>query len=222
MKASKLPVLNIPNLKKGIFLTRPNRFVAEIEFNKKRELAHIHDPGRLKELLIKGSEILFVKSYGKLKFYIKAVRSNDEWILIDTALHSRIAEKIFRYLPQFSNVKEIKKEVPLGNSRIDFMLDKTPLEVKGVTLVKNGIALFPDAPTKRGTRHVQEIIANNGILLFLIFCNAQKFSPNYETDPDFSIKLSEARNHQIPIITARISFDGFKLYYNGEIPLANF
>ncbi|MFW9946339.1 MAG: DNA/RNA nuclease SfsA [Candidatus Odinarchaeota archaeon] len=222
MKANIFPVFNIPNLEKGIFLTRPNRFVAEIKYNNKRELAHIHDPGRLIELLIEGSEILFTRSYGKLKYYIKAVRSKDEWILIDTALHSRIAERIFKYLPQLSNVKEIKKEVPLGKSRIDFMLDKTPLEVKGVTLVKNGIALFPDAPTKRGTRHVEEIIVNNGILLFLIFCSAQKFSPNYETDPDFSTKLTEARNHQIPIIAARISFDGYKLYYIGEIPLANF
>ncbi|MFX1498308.1 MAG: DNA/RNA nuclease SfsA [Promethearchaeota archaeon] len=222
MNSINIPIFDISNLNKGIFLSRPNRFVAEIEFEKKIELAHVHDPGRLKELLIKGSEILFTHSYGKLKYYIKAVKAEDEWILIDTALHSKIAKSIFKYIPKLSAVKEIKKEIPLGNSRIDFMLDKVPLEVKGVTLVKEGIALFPDAPTERGTRHVHEIIKNDGIILFLIFRSALKFSPNWDMDPKFSKKLSEANAQHIPIITARISFDGVKLYYNGSVPLVNF
>jgi sugar fermentation stimulation protein A len=121
-----------------------------------------------------------------------------------------------------SDVKEVKKEVPLGNSRIDFMLDSIPLEVKGVTLVKKGIALFPDAPTERGTRHIQEIIKNKGIILFLIFRSALQFSPNWDMDPKFSNKLSEAKSRHILIITARISFDGAKLYYNGAIPIGHF
>ncbi|MFX0033056.1 MAG: DNA/RNA nuclease SfsA [Candidatus Hodarchaeota archaeon] len=216
------PLFDILGLNEGIFLSRPNRFIAEIKYRKKVELAHIHDPGRLKELLIEDSEILFTHSHGKLKYYIKAVKADDEWILIDTALHSKIAKNIFRFIPMLSHVKEIKTEISLGNSRIDFMLDNIPLEVKGVTLVKKGIAFFPDAPTERGTRHVQEIIKNDGIILFLIFRKASRFSPNWDMDPNFSDKLSEAKARKIPIIAARISFDGIKVFYNGTIPLIDF
>ncbi|TFG29196.1 MAG: DNA/RNA nuclease SfsA [Promethearchaeota archaeon] len=222
MTSVKYPLFEIPNLRKGRFLTRPNRFVAEIEYKGKIETAHVHDPGRLKELLIKGAEVLFTNSKGKLKYYIKAVKCEKEWILIDSAQHSKIALKVFSYLPEFSNVVDIKKEVRLGRSRIDFMLDGIPLEVKGVSLVQDGVALFPDAPTERGTRHVGEIIEHEGIILFLIFRKAHSFAPNWDTDPKFSEKLSEARNKKIKIIPVQISFDGKMLYYHGKIKLGDF
>lgn len=218
----KHPLYEIPNLRKGIFLRRPNRFVAEIKYKGKIEIAHVHDPGRLKELLIKGVKILFSHSNGKLKYYIKAVKSGNEWILIDSAQHSKIAMKVFSYLPEFSNIKEIKKEVKLGESRIDFIIDGTPLEVKGVSLVQNETALFPDAPTERGTRHIGEIIKHKGIILFLVFRKAKKFSPNNKMDPKFSSKLSEARTKGIKIIVVQISFDGKMLHFDGKINLANF
>ncbi|MFX1316737.1 MAG: DNA/RNA nuclease SfsA [Promethearchaeota archaeon] len=222
MNSVKYPIFELSNLKKGIFQNRPNRFIGEIEYKGNIELAHIHDPGRLKELLVPGAEVLFTDSRGKLKYYIKAVRINDEWVLIDTALHSRIAMKVFEYLPKFKSVKEVKKEVFIGRSRIDFMLDGIPLEVKGVTLIKDNVALFPDAPTIRGTRHINEVIKHNGIILFLIFRKAEEFAPNWETDPQFSKRLSEARSKNIPIIAIQISFDGRLLYYQGKIPLGDF
>lgn len=218
----KLPIFELPNLKIGKFISRPNRFVGEIEYKGKKETAHIHDPGRLKELLIKGTKVLFTYSKGKLKYYIKAVRTKDEWVLLDTALHSKIAMKIFEYLPEFSSAQEIRKEVKLGNSRIDFVIDGVPLEVKGVSLVKDGLALFPDAPTKRGTRHVEEIINHNGIILFLILRKAERFAPNKVMDPLFSQKLSEAREKNIRIIAVQVSFDGKTIYYRRKIPLAHF
>lgn len=222
MNNNKKPLFEIPDLMKGIFISRPNRFIGEIKHKGRIEMAHIHDPGRLKELLIEGAKILFAHSKGKLKYYIKAIKANDEWILIDTALHSKIAMKVFECLPELSDVKEIKKEVKIGNSRIDFLLDGVPLEVKGVTLVKEGIALFPDAPTERGTRHVKEIIEHNGIILFLIFRKAKSFAPYLDMDPKFSKRLSEARIKGIKIITIQISFDGKVIYYNRRIPLSDF
>jgi sugar fermentation stimulation protein A len=206
----------------GTFLSRPNRFVGEITYEGKIESAHIHDPGRLKELLVRGADVLFTHSQGKLKFYIKAVKIENEWILIDSALHSKIARKIFDFIPDFATVQEIRKEVQFGRSRIDFTLDGVPLEVKGCSLVKKGLALFPDAPTERGTRHVKEIIKNNGIILFLILRKAESFAPNRETDPKFAKKLTEARDHGIKIIPVQISFDGKRIYYNGKIPLVKF
>ena len=222
MTSEKQPILEIPNLMKGLFVSRPNRFVGEIKYKGKIESAHIHDPGRLKELLIEGAEVLFTHSRGKLKYYIKAVYNDDEWVLIDTALHSNIAQKVFELLPEFSKVKEIRREVKLGNSRIDFLLDDVPLEVKGVTLVKEGIALFPDAPTERGARHVREIIEHNGIIFFLIFPKARCFSPNLEMDPKFSKNLSEARKKSIKILAVQISFDGKTVYYEGKVDLMLF
>jgi sugar fermentation stimulation protein A len=218
----KFPIINIPNLLKGKFISRLNRFVGEIEYKGKVETSHIHDPGRLKELLIKGADVLFTYSKGKLKYYIKAVKIEDEWILIDTAFHSKIALKVFKLIPEFSEVKEIRKEVKIGNSRIDFVLDNVPLEVKGVSLVKNNLALFPDAPTERGARHVREIIENNGIILFLVVRQAKSFCPNWEMDPKFSNNLSEARKKGIKIISVQISFDGKTIYYEGKIPLSDF
>ncbi|MFX0080414.1 MAG: DNA/RNA nuclease SfsA [Candidatus Hodarchaeota archaeon] len=222
MAPEKFPIFKIPNLMKGIFLSRPNRFVGEIEYKGQIDTAHIHDPGRLKELLIKGAEVLFTHSKGKLKYYIKAVRINDEWVLIDTALHSKIAMKVFEFLSEFSAVKEIKKEVKIGNSRIDFALDGVPLEVKGVSLVEDEIALFPDAPTERGTRHVEEIIKHNGIILLLVVRKAKSFAPNWEMDQKFSNTLSEARKNGIRIVPVQISFDGKTIYYHGIIPLSDF
>lgn len=215
-------LLELENLREGTFLERQNRFAGLIKYNGSIETAHIHDPGRLKELLREGVEVLFTESRGKLKYYIKAVKKNDEWVLLDSALHSKIALKLFDVLPEFSEVKRIEKEVPLGNSRIDFVLDNIPLEVKGVSLVVEDTALFPDAPTKRGRRHVKEIIEHNGMLLFLIFRGAERFRPNAETDPKFAELLSTARKRGIQIFTAQISFDGQKLYYKGKVKLGKF
>jgi len=201
-------LFEIPGLMKGTFLSRPNRFIGEIRYKGRIETAHIHDPGRLKELLLNGADILFTHSQGKLKYYIKAIKANDDWVLIDTALHSKIAMKVFEILPEFSDVKEIKKEVKVGNSRIDFLLDDVPLEVKGVSLVKKRVALFPDAPTERGARHVKEIIDHRGIILFLIVRKAERFAPNWEMDAKFSKRLSEARKRGIKIIAVQITFDG--------------
>jgi sugar fermentation stimulation protein A len=222
MNANMIPLFKIPNLMKGTFISRPNRFIGEIRYKGLVESAHIHDPGRLKELLIEDVQVLFTYSRGKLKYYIKAVKADDEWVLIDTALHSNIAEKVFNLIPEFSNVNEIRREVKIGKSRIDFLLDGVPLEVKGVTLVKDNIALFPDAPTERGARHVREIIEHNGIIFFLIFRKAKGFVPNIEMDSKFSKNLSEAKDKGIKIIPVQIEFDGKMIYYCHKIPLLDF
>ena len=222
MRSHKTPLFEIPNLMKGIFIVRPNRFTGVIKYKGVNEFAHIHDPGRLNELLIEGNDVLFTYSRGKLKYYIKAVKINEEWVLIDTALHSDIAQKVFDLLPEFSEIGEIKREVKIGNSRIDFVIDNIPLEVKGVTLVKEDIALFPDAPTKRGARHVREIIEHNGIILFLIFRSAKSFAPNFIMDPEFSQNLSEARKSDVKILAVQIVFDGKTVYYKGKLDLKRF
>ncbi|MFW9825729.1 MAG: DNA/RNA nuclease SfsA [Candidatus Thorarchaeota archaeon] len=222
MTNQDIPIFEIGNLMKGTFISRPNRFVGEIKYKGKRETAHIHDPGRLVELLTTGAEILFTNSKGKLKYYIKAVNKENEWVIIDSGIHSKIALEIMKLMPEFADVKEIKKEVSFGKSRLDFTLDGVPMEVKGCTLVEIGLALFPDAPTERGTRHVEEIIKHNGIIMMLILRKAKEFAPNREMDPKFTEKLVEARNKGIKIIPVQLMFDGKTIYYHGKIALANF
>lgn len=219
-----IPLFSIPNLYKSEFLERPNRFVAKIRFNGEETTAHIHDPGRLNELLFPHVEILMVKSTAKLPWYVKAVCSQSgEWVLIDSALHNRISRAVFPLIGEFMNVKEIKSEVSLGKSRIDFIMDGIPLEVKGVSLIKeDGNAYFPDAPTERGTRHVKEIIEHQGMLLFLIFHKAKSFAPNAVMDPKFAEALSKARRQNIPIVCAQIHFDGETVSYAGKVLLDNF
>lgn len=221
-KGFKIPLISLTNLKEGVFLNRPNRFVSEIKYRNRIHKAHIHDPGRLTELLIRNSEILFTESKGKLDYYVKAVKFEHEWVLIDTALHSKIALQVFKQLDEFKYIDSIKNEVKVGKSRIDFVLDGVPLEVKGVTLVRNSVALFPDAPTIRGTRHVQEIIDHKGIIMFLVFRKATSFKPNWDTDKAFSKKLSEARIKFVPIFAIQLSFDGETIFFEGKIPLAKF
>ena len=170
-----IPLFELNNLKKAEFLSRPNRFVAKIKINGKLDLAHVHDPGRLKELLLPGATLLVAcgSKKAKLPWYVKAVEHQGEWVLIDSALHSKISRNLFRIIEDFKDFHEIKSEITLPHSngkkksRIDFVLDGIPLEVKGCSLVINGLALFPDAPTERGTRHVEEIIKYKGMILFL-------------------------------------------------------
>ncbi|MBD3353858.1 MAG: DNA/RNA nuclease SfsA [Candidatus Lokiarchaeota archaeon] len=215
-------LFEIPDLVESSFLNRPNRFVAEIKYEGRHSIAHIHDPGRLRELLIPDARLLMAKGTGKLPWYIKAVYHSNEWILIDSALQRNIATKLFTIMDEFKDFQEIRAEIPLGNSRIDFMLDEVPLECKGVSLVKEDVALFPDAPTKRGTRHVEEILKYNGMILFIIFRSSTSFAPNIRMDPEFSEKLKEARNNNVPIICAQIKFDGKNVYYTGRVPLGEF
>jgi sugar fermentation stimulation protein A len=219
-----IPLFSIPDLLRSEFLERPNRFVAKIQYNGMETTAHIHDPGRLNELLFPHVKLLIVKGTAKLPWYVKAVQSKGgEWVLIDSSLHNRISRAVFPLIEECKHVKEIRSEVPLGKSRIDFMMDGIPLEVKGVSLVKeDGIAYFPDAPTERGTRHVKEITEYNGMLLFLLFHKATAFSPNRDMDPKFADALSHARKNQIPIICAQIHFDGETVYYNDKVPLTDF
>ncbi len=220
MIRTKVPLFSIPDLIPAKFLERPNRFVAIISIEGTSDvLAHVHDPGRLKELLIKGAELLVARAQGKLKYYIKAVKIENEWVLIDSTLHNKIAEKVFSLFPEFRSAKVIKKEVKIGKSRIDFLIDGVPLEVKGCTLVKDDVALFPDAPTERGARHVEEIIKSRGIILILVFRKAQRFSPNWQMDPKFSKALANAHKARIPIFIARIFFNGNTIYYCDKIPL---
>lgn len=205
----------IKNLITGKFIERPNRFLILFESNNKKFEAHLKDPGRLKELLIPNVKLLLKAAsnttHRKTKFDVLEVLHQNRWVIINSGIHSNIAANIIEsdIFKELRGYTVEKREYTYGKSRIDFLLssgkDKMLLEVKGCTLVEDGLALFPDAPTQRGRKHVEELTharekSFNCAVLFLIMReDAEKFSPNYKMDPEFShaLKIADEKGVQI-------------------------
>jgi len=205
----------IKNLIIGKFIERPNRFLILFESNNKKFEAHLKDPGRLKELLIPNVKLLLKAAsnttHRKTKFDVLGVLHQNRWVIINSGIHSDIAANIIEsdIFKELRGYTVEKREYTYGKSRIDFLLssgkDKMLLEVKGCTLVEDGLALFPDAPTQRGRKHVEELTharekSFNCAVLFLIMReDAEKFSPNYKMDPEFShaLKIADEKGVQI-------------------------
>lgn len=218
-----MKIYNIGKTIKGIFIERPNRYLAKIKVNNEIENVHVHDPGRLHELLYTNNEVLIKKANNpkrKTKYDLIAAKKENEYVLVNSMYHRYIAEKILK-----EKYKDLKAEVKYNNSRIDFLADnKIWIEIKGCTLSKNDVALFPDAPTNRGLKHLSELIElkNMGYethVYFLIFSNAKFFSPNWETDPEFSKKLIEAKNTGVKIHPLLFSYKNDIIHFEKEIDL---
>jgi len=212
------------------FIKRLNKFLVEVTIGGKTINCHLHDPGRLKEILQKGRKLLLLRKEGKRKTKYDVIAAYmEEWFIIHSGYHSILTEKILKnkLIKNFEKYKIERKEFKYGSSRIDFLLknDKTCLlEVKGCTLVKNGIALFPDAPTLRGRRHIIELMnakkeGYDAAILFLVMRPASSFSPNWEIDEKFATSLKTAHKKGVKIIACRIKFDGKNVYYEKEIPV---
>jgi len=208
----------ITNLIHGKFIERPNRFVVVFETEPGlTEIAHLRDPGRLKELLIPEAKLLLRKANPnpkrKTKYDVIAVFNQDIWVLINSGFHSDIAADLIEsgLIKELSNYSILRREYTYGKSRIDFLLTnqekfKMLLEVKGCTLVEEGLAKFPDAPTLRGKKHLEELSHSirdgyKAAALFLIIRNdAIEFTPNTAMDPDFSAALGNAMENGVLII----------------------
>lgn len=216
----------IKNIIHGNFVDRPNRFTVTFELEGRLENAHLRDPGRLKELLLPDVDLLLRPaldtSKRKTKYDVIGVLKDKLWVLINSGFHSDMAANLIdsQIIDEFKGYFVQKREYTYGKSRIDFLLnndknEKMLVEVKGCTLVEDGFAKFPDAPTLRGKKHVEELIKAvenrrflkakkeglNAAILFLIFCeDAKCFSPNLNMDPDFSNALKDAHKKGVNII----------------------
>ncbi len=207
----------IKNIIQGNFVERPNRFTVTFRYNEKLENAHLRDPGRLKELLTPDVNLLLRPALNtakrKTKFDVIGVLKGNLWVLINSGFHSDMAADLIdlQIIDEVKGYSVEKREYTYGKSRIDFLLsnknnEKMLLEVKGCTLVEGGHAKFPDAPTLRGKRHVEELITAkeegfDASILFLIACeDAESFSPNFVMDPDFSNVLKQAHEEGVNII----------------------
>ncbi len=204
---------------KGIFISRPNRFIAEVEVDGKLEIAHVPNTGRCKELLVDDAVVWLKPSDNpnrKTKFSLHFVENKGVLVSLysqqaNTIVYDAIVDGKINELSGYSNHQ---REKTVDNSRIDIYLENSSgdscfVEVKGVTLIVNGEARFPDAPTERGAKHLKELIklkkeGNRCCVFFLIQHPAGKFfRPNWENDSNFSKTLNEAFEAGVEILVYR-------------------
>ncbi len=207
------------------------------KYKKKNVKVHVHDPGRLKELLYPGNQVLLKRMANtnrKTKWDVIAAFCDGEWILVISGYHREIAEWVIKNeeINPFGKLGKIKAEVKFGHSRLDFLLEKDDgneiwVEVKGCTLAVDGVALFPDAPTKRGTRHLRHLMeakeggAESAILILVFRPDARCFAPNVETDPEFSRVFYEAVDVGVEVYPLLFQYKNKIINYIGKIPVCD-
>ena len=198
------------NIIKGIFVERPNRFIAHVNVNGTVETVHVKNTGRCKELLIPGAEVWLTASDNPLRrtaYDLVAVRkSNGILINIDSQAPNKVA---FEWLTE-QHFDRIAPEHTHGNSRVDFYMERGEerflMEVKGCTLEVDGIGYFPDAPTERGVRHIRELIkakeeGYRAILAFVIQMDGvTEVRANVATHPEFGEALDDAKRAGVQIL----------------------
>ena len=191
------------NITRATFLSRPNRFIAEVEVEGRRETVHVKNTGRCKELLIPGCEV-WLTAPGtpdrKTRYDLVAVRKNTG-VLFN--IDSQAPNKVVKEYLAAKDYDTVIPEYTYGASRIDFYMErgeeKYLMEVKGCTLERDGIGYFPDAPTERGVKHIRELIGAkkagfHAILAFVIQMEGvSEVRANVETHPEFGEALSDAR-----------------------------
>ena len=228
--AGPFKLLDLPSQKEGRFIERKNRFLGTAQLDEEVFYVHIHDPGRLKELLFKGNRVLLRREEGKKRktsWDLLAAWSNDHWVFVHSGYHRVISERILNSpLSPLGRLDLLKAEQKVGKSRLDFYFEREGergwIEVKGCTLCKDGIALFPDAPTERGRRHLEEMEKLQGrkVLLVLIFRrDARFFSPNTEMDPRFSEVFFRLLKKGLEVYPVKLGYNGRWLELLGEVPL---
>lgn len=220
------------NIVKGRFISRPNRFIAHVEVQGREEVAHVKNTGRCRELLPSGAEVYLEHSDSptrKTAYDLVAVQKGSRLINMD----SQAPNKAFyewaaagNFIPEPSL---IKPEYKWGNSRFDFYIEKGErrclVEVKGVTLEFDGVVLFPDAPTERGVKHINELIKakNEGYEAYICFViqmsDVKYISPNDATHPEFGAALRRARDEGVNILAYDCHIEPDSMEIGQKVPV---
>ncbi|MCL2362000.1 MAG: DNA/RNA nuclease SfsA [Defluviitaleaceae bacterium] len=196
----------------GIFHARPNRFIAEVDVGGQLELCHVKNTGRCKELLIPGTRV-YINRSDKIervtKYDLVVVWKGERLVNMDSQAPNKVFLEYLQSGKYIKDITHIKPEAKYGDSRYDFYIEtakrKIFIEVKGVTLEADNIAMFPDAPTQRGIKHLQGLTCciSDGFeshVVFVIKMNGIKhFSPNYATHPEFGTALVAAEKAGVKI-----------------------
>ena len=201
------------NTVRGIFRDRPNRFIAHVEIGGILETVHVKNTGRCRELLVPGAEVILETSDNparKTKYDLICVNKAGSWINMDSQVPNQVAADWILNGRLFPEKISLKREKTYGNSRFDIYVEsesrKAFIEVKGVTLEEDGIVRFPDAPTARGVKHLEELIRahEDGYETYLFLVIQMKdvkyFEPNWKTHPEFGNILKRAADAGVKIL----------------------
>lgn len=201
------------NTVRGIFRDRPNRFIAHVETGGILETVHVKNTGRCRELLVPGAEVILETSDNparKTKYDLICVNKSGKWINMDSQVPNQVAADWILNGRLFPEKISLKREKTYGNSRFDIYVEseyrKAFIEVKGVTLEEDGIVRFPDAPTARGVKHLEELIRahEDGYETYLFLVIQMKtvkyFEPNWKTHPEFGNTLKRAADAGVKIL----------------------
>lgn len=219
----------------GIFLKRPNRFIAQVMINGEEETVHVKNTGRCKELLQPGAKIILEDCSHNLnrktKYSLIAVWKGDILVNMDSQVPNKVVFDAIseNKIKGYENLDFLKREVTYGNSRFDMYFEKGDekgfIEVKGVTLENDGISMFPDAPTERGTKHVLEMIqavkdGYKAAIFFLIqIKEIKEFRLNWEMDENFSQAIKLASENGVDIIAYDSIVKDNEIYINKPVKI---
>ncbi len=214
------PITSRP-LVEGTFLTRPNRFCVHCMIDGRETNVFMPNPGRMKELLLPGVKLILADhgrlDYRNTRYTVMAVKYQDHIVFLHTHLNNVASQRLIdaRAIPGLRDFSVERTEVTVGDHRFDMLLRDGEgdlyLEVKSCTLSANGIAMFPDAVTERGRRHLLSLARMNregqrSALLFLIHHgNANRFLPDYHTDLAFSSAFCDVED-RLPVIAVALEW----------------
>ena len=223
-----------PDLTKGIFQRRLNRFAALMEVSGKIEMVHIANSGRLGELLIPDYEMLLTPMTGvhrKCPYDLTLVDTGKALVSLDSRLPNLLFEEAFTIgsLTDFTGYQYINREITYGESRIDILLNGLAgdcfVETKSVTLVENEIARFPDAPTSRGVKHLNHLSAakSNGYAAAIVFVvqrsDVSLMQLDYKSDPDFVEALERAVKNDVKVVAYSCDITSSNISLSSRIPV---
>lgn len=219
----------------GIFVNRPNRFIANVLIDGREETVHVRNTGRCRELLIPGAKVILEDCSHNLnrktRYSLTAVWKGDMLVNMDSQIPNHV---VFQAIQEgkingFEDLTHIKREVVFGKSRFDIYFEtrqeKGFIEVKGVTLEDKGVSMFPDAPTIRGAKHVLEMIdavqeGYRGIILFLIQMKGPNiFRPNWKMDKSFSDAVKLAAEQGVEVLAYDSIVSANDIYLNRQIEI---
>ena len=196
----------------GVFLSRPNRFIAHIEIEDEMQVCHVKNTGRCRELLPAGARVWCLDALSparKTRYDLIAVQKGERLINMDSQAPNAAAKE-WLLAGGLGEIRELKPEYRQGDSRFDFSFLKDGrrcfLEVKGVTLEHDGICAFPDAPTQRGAKHLKELtqLARQGYGAYVLFviqmADVKYLHPNDATDPRFGAALRAAAEAGVQVM----------------------
>ena len=218
----------------GIFLERPNRYLARVEIDGQETKAHVPDPGRLPGLMTPGRRVRLIYNPGpkrKTDYSLVLVRHGDIWVSVYPAFANKVVENELAKgsLSCLNGFKSFNREVKCGESRFDFQLEfldvKAFVEVKSVSLVEGGVGKFPDAPTKRGVKHLKELIAlrRKGYRAAVLFVSqrsdTRSIISNDQIDPLFGEWLRKAHLASVELYAYNCSVTKNTVSIKNQIPV---